>query len=222
MVLKHYSIADIDEAMLVERVVGDPHWRRTLLNLKGIPEGAEPSFRVPLGRLVAGAQGDVDLLLVAPGRPFDAVAVEVKRFKVSLAGVRAGLANKLGEFKKGVAQANRLARMGFSQTYLWVVVVADTREQNEGQYTYEGLKSELRSSIDASISTCDLLPEVGLMQFEFVQPMDHAPFTLGTYGGHLKRLATARPQDESLSQKIQELLTAAQPPLAAGRRQSRS
>jgi hypothetical protein len=205
MPLKHESIADIPEAALVDRVIRDPHWRRTLLNLKGIPENADAFLRVPLSRLVPRSHGDVDLLLVSPTPLCDAVAVEIKRFKVGLAGVRAGVANKLHEFKKGVAQANRLASLGFSQVYLWVIVVADTREQNGGRYTYKGLTPELRSSVNAAISTSGLRPEVGLMQLEFVQPMDREPFELGTYGGHLMRLATPRTQDHELSERIRNV-----------------
>jgi hypothetical protein len=208
MPLEHESIADIPEAELVERVVRDRHWRRTLLNLKGIPENGDAFLRVPLGRLAPRAQGDVDLLLVSPTQPSDAVAVEIKRFKVELAGVRAGLANKLNEFKKGVAQANRLAELGFAQVYLWVIVVADTREQNAGRYIYDGLTSELRSSVAAAISTSRLRPEVGLMHLEFVQPMDRTPFELGTYGGHLVSPATARPENEAVSERIQRLKAA--------------
>jgi hypothetical protein len=42
------------------------------------------------------------------------------------------------EYDKAVSQANRLAEMGFAQVYLFVIVVVDSRENNQGRYTYEG------------------------------------------------------------------------------------
>src|SRR5205807_941816 len=103
-------------------------------------------------------------------RPDLAIAIEAKRVKV-----RSGRLNKLHDFKKGVRQANLLARIGFSQVYLFVFVVVDSREQNAGRMSYDGTDSYLRSVIEQAISVSDLDPRVGLMHYEFVQPMDHAP-----------------------------------------------
>jgi hypothetical protein len=113
----------------------------------------------------------------------------VKRFKVDQKAVRTGKPNRLGEFKTGIRQANQLVMLGFSQVYLWVFVLIDTREQNGGRLSYAGPSSALRSRIDSSISPVGLDARVGLMSCEWVQPMDRAPLELGTYGGHLHRLA---------------------------------
>lgn len=72
-------------------------------------------------------------------------------------------------FAEGVEQANRDARRGFWQVYLWVFVLVDSRLRNAGRLTYDGLDSYLCSRVGQTISTARLLPRVGLMKFEWVQ-----------------------------------------------------
>lgn len=109
-----------------------------------------------------------------------------------------GKPNKLQEFEKAVQQANRLAHVGFG--YLYVIVVVDAREQNAGKLTYQGLSSELKSLVASVVSTRGLDARVGLCDLEFTQPMDYVPFTVGTHGLHLHRLAKAVPQSRELTQ----------------------
>jgi hypothetical protein len=106
---------------------------------------------------------------------------------------------------KGVRQANRLEALGFAQVYLWVFVAIDTREQNSGRYTYEGANADLRSTIENAIFTAQLHPRVGLVRFEWVQPMDRAPFELGAYGGSLKRLAEPITQRSEITAWVKSL-----------------
>ena len=119
--------------------------------------------------------------------------IEVKRIKVSGAAFKTGRPNKLHEYDKAVKQANRLAQVGFAQVYLYVIVVVDSRENNEGRYTYNGLTAELRAKIEAIFSLEQLESRIGLVRHEFVQSMDHPPLELGTYSGHLIRLAQEVP-----------------------------
>lgn len=169
----------------------DPHWRSRLLNIHGIPRESIPFQRVPLNGLPGTPVGDVDILLSVPGRPELATAIQVKRVKVGAAALRDQRPNKLQEFKKGVRQANLLAKIGFSLVYLYVFVVVDSREINAGRSLYKGLTKELRSLIERAISPHGLHVRVGLMYHEFVQPMDNVPLGTGTYFGHLVR--SARP-----------------------------
>jgi hypothetical protein len=69
---------------------------------------------------------DVDLLLVEPNAPEAAVAIEIKRIRVHARTFAGGIPNKLQEYEKAVQQANRLARVGFAQVYLYVFVVVDS------------------------------------------------------------------------------------------------
>jgi hypothetical protein len=107
--------------------------------------------------------------------------------------------------EKGVEQANESKRVGFSQVYLWVFVAIDTRERNNGRYTYDGPDSLLRSRIGQAVSPIGLEETVGLMSFEWVQPIDRAPFELGTYGGHLMRLAESTTQPHELTEWLRTL-----------------
>jgi len=159
-------------------------------------------------RAAPGAvNGDVDLLIVERGAPQAAVAVEIKRVKVHAPTFRNRTPNKLHEYKKAVAQANQLARVGFGQVYLYVFVVVDSREHNRGRVTYAGLTSELRAAITAVISPKDLDPRIGLALFELIQPMDFPPLSIGAGGIHLERLATATEQPTDLTRWIADLVS---------------
>lgn len=183
------SLANIPEGQLVERLMDTPHWRGRVVNLRGIPSDVVHRLAVPMQGLPGQPQGDVDILLLTPECPEHAIAIEVKRVKVGETTFGNGKPNKLKELKKGIRQANTLANIGFSQVYYFVLVVVDSRYHNAGRVTYNGLTPPLKAIIDQAISPVGLLPRIGLVHFEFVQPMDDKPLSIGTYSGNLKRLA---------------------------------
>lgn len=193
MPLLHRSIADLHEKELVQRVLTDPANRSTMFNIEGM---ATPESRIlrEVDLRPLGARGDIDVLVIPPAGAKQATAVQVKRFKVGLDAIRTGQPNGLKEFTKGVRQANLLARLGFGHVYLWVFVVIDTREQNAGRLTYDGADAAMRSKIDNAVFTGKLDPRIGVMKFEWTQPMDRAPLTFGTSGASLHRLAIQAPQ----------------------------
>lgn len=198
--LTHRSIADMSEDEVVERLLSDPLWPYEMFQLHGVPHGSSWRTRVSLSTAPGQFRGDVDVLLCRPDRPAEAVAYEVKRIKFGLSALRpGGKPNKLHEFKKAVEQANRLAQVGFSQVYLHIIVVVDSREQNDGRVTFRGLSSQLKSLVNSVISLHGLDKRVGLCDLEFTQPMDHPPFSVGTHGLHLRRLATATAQPPELT-----------------------
>jgi len=83
-----------------------------------------------------------------------------------------------------------------------VLVVVDSREKNMGKISYDGADSELRSLIERAISVGGLNARVGLVHYEFVQPMDYPPLgvcALDAYGAHLIRSAQTVPQPAVLS-----------------------
>ena len=133
-------------------------------------------------------------------------AIEVKRIKVGASAFRSGQPNKLHEFEKGVRQANLLAAVGFSQVYLYVIVVIDSREQNASRITYDGPTPELRHTIRSAISIAGLESRIGLEHHEFVQPMDSAPLGLGTYFGHLDRIAQTAQQPTALTEWVAQVI----------------
>ena len=59
------------------------------------------------------------------------------------------------------------------------------------------------------ISTTGLDPTVGLMKFEWVQPMDRPPFELNTHGGSLIRLAANTTQPHELTEWLHAMPSSA-------------
>jgi hypothetical protein len=201
--LTHPSLADIPEGELVQRLLSDPLWRWDMFELHGMPKGMLDKQRVSLKTAPGGFKGDVDALRCALNHPEEAVAFEVKRIKFGRSALLpGGRPNKLQEFDKAVEQANRLAQVGFSQVYLYVIVVVDAREQNAGQVTYQGLSSELKSLVASVLTPEKLNPRIGFCDLEFTQPMDYAPLSVGTHGVHLRRLGTAAPQRDELTKWV--------------------
>ncbi len=193
-VLYHPSVTQIPEATLVEQLLASPYRRDDLLAIRGIPAGALSQQRVSQTGLPGSPEGDVDILLWKPDRLDQAVAIEVKTVKATLDGIGGDHLNRLAEFKKGVRQANDLERIGFWKIYLWVFVLVDSRLQNGGRITYDGLGGELKHEVENTISIEKLHPRVGLIHYEFVQSMDEIPLEVGSYGGHLIRLAESSEQ----------------------------
>ena len=200
MPLLHGSITEILEKNLVSRLMSDPHQRNNLLNIRGLMQGARVLEGIDHSRFRKELRGDVDMLVLPSAG--QATAIQVKRFKMVL-GDSSQHATLLGRmerlFDEGVEQANRDADLGFSQVYLWVFACIDSREQNGGRLTYDGPNSTISCAIDRIVSIQHLHPRVGLMHFDWVQPMDYPPFELGTSGGHLKRVAETVEQPADLT-----------------------
>lgn len=208
--LKHDSIANIPEDQLVERLLSDPLWGTQFFELAGMRRGMASRQRVLLNSAPGNFRGDVDALFCDPNHPDQAVAYQVKRIKFGINQLRSRTPSKLQEYKKVAQQANLLARMGFWQVYAYVVVVVDAREQNAGRQTYAGLSSELKSLVASAISTAPLDGRVGLGTLDFTQPMDYAPFTVGTHGLHLHRLSTPAAQSQDLTKWVAGLFSKSQ------------
>ena len=200
--LTQISIADIPEDKLVERLLSDQFWDSEFFELASMPRGMGNRQRVLLDTAPGNFKGDIDALLCAPHHPEQAVAYQVKRIKFGIDQLRNRMPTKLREYKKVAQQANLLAQMGFWQVYVYVVVVVDARGQNAGKNTYAGLSSELRSFVSSAISTQPLDERVGLGTLDFTQPMDYAPFTVGSHGLHLHRLSKPVTQSEELTKWV--------------------
>jgi len=195
----HASLADIPERELVAKLMSDMQWRERLVGIHGIPFNAEFALEVPLDGLPHDPKGDIDILLAAPSHPEVSTAVQVKRVKVSGGSFPSGNPNKLGELGMGYRQANLLWEIGFSQVYIFILVVVDSRSINKQLPSYGGLTPDLRAKIENVISTEGLLPSIGLLRYEFVQPMDAAPLSVGTFASGLIRLATEQTQPSDVT-----------------------
>lgn len=214
MPLLHRSIATIPEKELVAHVLNDVPYRDTLFNIKGLhTKAARVLEQIELRQFRTDLTGDVDILVVPVNQPELSTAIQVKRFKAVVTRDEQGVDDaEVGHPKrfqelmaKGVQQANETKRIGFAQVYLWIFIAIDTRARNNGWYTYDGPDSLLRSRIQQAISPVALDPTVGLMEFEWVQPMDRPPFELSTHGGHVHKLAETAEQPAELTEWLRTM-----------------
>ncbi len=201
----HPSLANLREEDLVEQLVSPLH-ADMLYNIVGFPKTPRLLTQILLKGLPGNPAGDLDLLIVAETREHESVAIQVKKIKAGAKTFHTGLANGLGNLPEGMRQTNLLARIGFHLVYLYLILVVDSREQNAGKISYAGLPVNIKSSIDQASVTSGLDPRVGLIRYEFVQPMDHAPLTVGTGGLNLERLAQATTQPDPVTKWVEEKL----------------
>src|SRR5207247_3863050 len=75
MPLLHRSIADIPEKEFVAHVLSDPHYRSTLLNIKGLDSSAHVLHEVALRRFRRRLDWDIDVLVIPRSRPAQATAI---------------------------------------------------------------------------------------------------------------------------------------------------
>ena len=198
------SLAAIPEGELVRSLLAAPHWREWLLGLHGIPGAIRPYPEVQLASL--GKQGDIDILLVEPGRPASAIAIQVKRAKVTESTFANGKPNKLDAIDELKKQTNLLVELGFSQVLAYVIVVVDSRTRNIDDFRFDGLTPELHKTIESALSTEGLAEQAGLVRFEIVQPMDFAPLTTGSNFIRSIRMPKAQVQPQSLTEWITKLV----------------
>ena len=201
--MKHQSVISIPEGQLVERLLRDPYYRSVVFEPYGFPREAIALEEVDLDGVPGEVKGDVDVLLCDSNRPDLAIAIQAKRIKFDGYDIERGLPKKLHEIAKAYEQANRDVRVGFSQVWLYVFVVVDSREQNAGKNSYSGLSAAHLSVIYREVSTMKLKESVGLYQIEFTQPMDHPPLH-GMFHGHLRRPARPTVQTPELTEWVRQ------------------
>ena len=198
------SLAAIPEGELVRSLLAAPHWREWLLGLYGIPVAIRPYTEVQLASL--GKQGDIDILLVEPGKPTSSIAIQVKRVKVTESTFANGKPNKLDAIDELKTQTNLLVGLGFSQVLAYVIVVVDSRTRNVGDFRFDGLTPELHRTIESALSTKGLAEQAGLVRFEITQPMDLAPLTTGSNFTRSIRMPKAQVQPQFLTEWVTKLM----------------
>jgi hypothetical protein len=163
---------------------------------------------VDLAGVPGGFIGDVDVLLCDSARPDLAVAIQAKRIKFDAYDIQRGSPKKLHEIEKAYGQTNRDAQIGFSQVYLYVFVVVDSREQNAGKkHSYEGLSNDHRGLVQHAVSLRGLDGRVGVFQIELAQTMDSPPLWPSTFGGELRRRAQPAIQTSDLTEWVRQRMT---------------
>jgi hypothetical protein len=187
----------------LRRLLTDPHWQQRIVGIHGIPDDARPYPNVSLDGLEA--KGDIDILLVDPLHPEFATAIQVKRIKVKDTTFASGTPNKLNALDELKRQAN-LQPIWLCEVFSFAMVVVDSRKHNNGEYRFDGLTPALRDTIANSVTPDGLRTRIGMMHYEFVQPIDDVPLTSGTYSGHLLRMPQTAPQPEAITAWVAQVI----------------
>ncbi len=201
------SIAEIPEGELVTGLLRDPYWLSTYFRLDGFPENPVIRVEVELAAVPGNVEGEVDVLLADPARPDQAIAIQVKRIKFDARDIERGSPKKLQEIKKAYEQANRDVKVGFSQVYLYVIAVVDSRELNIGKkHPFEGISNAHRDVVRQGISLAGLDARVGVFQVELAQTIDNPPLHPSTFHGELRRKAQPVAQNPELTEWVKQRL----------------
>ena len=196
------SAADITEEKIVEWLANHQDSKHLLLETLGLPRLASvaPHVRAPFIESQNHKPGDIDLILCGCGAPRQAVVIEWKRVKVRHARDLERV-NKINGIADAVAQLKGLLRMGFSRTFLGVVVVVDGRQQGNENTLFRGASNGTYCRvIDAG--GIDLPEEAGLIYAEIVQTRDCSIDDAGMISMALAKQAVPREQPGDLSGKI--------------------
>ena len=93
--------------------------------------------------------------------------------------------------------------MGFSQVYLYVIVVVDSRELNIGKgHSYDGLSNDHRGLVRNALSLAGLDARVGFLQAELAQTADDPPLWPSSFGAERRRGAQLAIQTPELTEWV--------------------
>jgi len=174
------SIADMPEVALIDKLLNQPYGKE---------------------------KGDIDIFLVSPSSPENSIAIEVKRVKLGKYEIRKNLTNinDKDRLSNGVQQANKLARLKFSQVYLYIFIVVDSKEKNIGSISYNCQTNKQNQMIDGLINETisnSLDKRVGVVKFEFAKAMDESSLFIDTGGSKLIKRAEIINQPTELNEWV--------------------
>ena len=116
--------------------------------------------------------GDIDCVLCDLKRPDRSVALEFKRVKVVAAESGDQHINRIDALGRGAAQANALAQVGFSRTFLSLIAVVDGRKDRMNNFAFRGASVGTFKRLVCASLEMPLTPEVGILYVELVQPVE--------------------------------------------------
>jgi hypothetical protein len=197
------SLAELTESALVGELMADPTWwQGRITNVVGFPNAALYLREVSCAGLPGEPLGDIDVLVIPDGAPEHSIAIQAKRIKVGPNAFLSGEPNQINKLPKLRQQANLLAEVGFSQTYCYVFVVIDSRQNNDGEFRYDGLNAILRERLESLDLLSGLDERAGVMRFELVQPIDERPLGAGSFAGRCVRIAKQQVQPQAVTEWV--------------------
>lgn len=206
---KAESIIDFlnDEEKAVEWLINDSDFRT--LVFKNLFEDASnvKSFTGLKEPFIFKQQkpGDIDLLLVNPLHLEKSIAIECKIVKAKSLEKGEAKINKVEKIKKGIIQANKYLTVGFSQSYLMIIVLDDGRNSKIPNVLlrsaeYENLKRMYNFPFLKSLKK-----EVGLIYIHLNQ-ISSSIESARRIGCNIERRASQIKQKKSITNSIQNLL----------------
>jgi hypothetical protein len=178
---------------------------RLLVNLAlGMPS---PSFidchvTTPLLEERKGRTSEIDAVAWPMGLPQQAVAIEVKRVRVSEDAFVTDEPGGLRALEKGAMQANSHLKSSFSRAYLCTAVQVDGRLRSSGSWLEGGLTDSLQKRVLDAVRGTPVHREVGILVLELRQPVQRNALDAGGLGLLYHRPATARVQSDAVTSRM--------------------
>lgn len=141
--------------------------------------------------------GDIDVLLSDRKHPHMAVALECKKLRIRADTFNTGQIGGLKKAVQGFKQANGLFDLGFSRSYLALLIEVDGRERTKNNLISRGATPELYNEIFKIRHVDGLYQNVGIILVEIIQPTKRDIKSSGSVG--FFELKQAKPQMQSES-----------------------
>ena len=110
--------------------------------------------------------------------------------------------NRLESLGRAASQVKALHKLGFSRTYLGVIVIVDGRSNDRSNFLFRGLSDAKYSSVVEIAGGLPVPAEVGVLYVEIVQPVDDVLENAHMVCVAVPREPQQRPQSERLTTMI--------------------
>lgn len=169
------DVTAANEDMIVASLFKMPRSRELMLEVLGLTDPVLYAFKATRPFTTADKKpGDVDVILAAADAPQRSIALECKRVKVRPDYSGGERVNKVHRFQKSSIQANALATLGFSQTFLTAVAVVDGRGNDTSTFTARGMSDASFTALFQVSLDIPLTAGIGVLYIEIVQPVHAA------------------------------------------------
>lgn len=196
------SSAELDERSLIEFLFGRDELSRLIKKELSLEERAPHAIHVTTPFVSSERKpGDIDLIVCDEGSPNEAVAVEFKRVKV-----RRDRINRLHALERVSSQVDGLHDLGFSRTYLGVIVITDGRHQADVNFVSRGLSSDQFGRVLEVADAAMPSSEIGILYIEIIQTVGKPIQDAGMVCVAVIRDAKPRFQHGDLSDRIENFM----------------
>ena len=128
--------------------------------------GIKKNIKIFLNEKRIIENGDLDILMVDPLVPQEAIVFECKRIKVKIEENQNQKVNKQNDLKKLVQQVNGRIKRGFNRVYLTIIIVCDGRNKIANNIFFNNPSSETLEPIYESDHFKKLDKKAGMLSLE--------------------------------------------------------